>query len=419
MQNVKVSLVNNSIIAALPNGELLFCNNATKELFYQVAEAQSIDEIKALLAPELSKEEQEVKKKEEEIKAIVDGFEILESTGEFEIKDNAVYMVGINRSIPELLVKEFIKAINTVCGSYYEEWGDVDHVTLHKDEYYKALKNFWLKCCCNPNAVAANDLFGFLQHHTFEIDKWGNFYAYRRVVSKESTFSEIVAFISNQYTKIKGWKKNPSNYHVMSLEGEYLLVKVEDILNKIDEGYTDEGNLKQLYLDLPDYQEKNYTSAHTGKEDYRVGEIIEMGRKDTDEDNTRSCSLGYHISSRDFDYSSFGDTPILAICNPMDVVAVPHSDQGKLRTCRWFFAAVLDDEEQYILDNEDFDVSEMGDIFEERMMINIEERIKESFVQEVARHSFNLPQITSKEIVNLTDKLKEIHNEIKSRVTIV
>ena len=36
----------------------------------------------------------------------------------------------------------------------------------------------------------------------------------------------------------------------------------------------------------------SYTSAHTGREDYKIGEVISMPRQNGDDNNQVSCSKG-------------------------------------------------------------------------------------------------------------------------------
>jgi hypothetical protein len=183
-----------------------------------------------------------------------------------------------------------------------------------------------------------------------------------------------------------------------------------------NEKYKVLGNLQDLYVNLPNLQENRYTSAHTGKEDYRVGQIESMPRHKGDDNNQISCSKGYHAASKAYDYSGFGDTPILVIINPMDVLAVPKNEDGKLRTCRWFFAMTLDEEEQFILDEEDFDVSELGDIFEEKCSANLEGYVQNSIAEEVKRHTFNLPSISGGEIKNIVHILNDMKAVLSKRV---
>jgi len=307
-----------------------------------------------------------------------------------------------SRSLPSLLVEQFILLFDKYKGSFVTE-----------TEEYQSLKKFWLKCCLNPNAQSAEDLYTFLSNHQFKIDKHGNFYAYRRVVSKGTGNQKLIEFVSNTYTKVKAvWKKKPSDYVVLNrpITG-YIFSKIgTEVEGEIV------GNLEKLYLDLPNMQEKAYTSAHTGREDYRVGEVVSMPRQNGDDNNNISCSKGFHAASKAYDYSGFGDTPILVIINPMDVLAVPLNEVGKLRTSRWFFAATLDKDEQYILDDEEFDVTDLGDVFEEKCLSDIENYVKNSFAEEVQRHTFSIPKISAGEITSAIHTLEKMKAAISGRV---
>jgi hypothetical protein len=126
-------------------------------------------------------------------------------TREFEEIDNSFYLEGVDLSIPLLLVKEFIDCVSKNDGAYYE-----------------ALKKFWLKCCLNPNPQSREDLFIFLKKHQFKIDRHGNFYAYRRVVSKNQKNKDLVEFIASTWTYISGIsKKNPNKFNVYLRNGNY------------------------------------------------------------------------------------------------------------------------------------------------------------------------------------------------------
>jgi hypothetical protein len=311
-------------------------------------------------------------------------------------------MKGIKRSIPPLLVESLAKAIN-------------------KQEDFDSLKKFWLKCCLNPNAQSAEDLYAFLHNHQFKIDKHGNFYAYRRVVSKANENRELVEFVSNTYTKVRAiWNKKTSNYEVYKTEdGGFGLTENVAHPSFQTKNNTVLGNLEQLYKDLPSLQSKSYTSAHTGREDYRVGEVHSMPRQSGDDNNTQSCSRGFHAASKAYDYSGFGDTPILVIINPMDVLAVPHGEVGKLRTCRWFFATVLKEDEKHILDDDMFSVTDLGDVFEEKCLANLQAYVQNSFAEEVQRHTFSLAPINYKEVSHIVYNLERMKEILKNRVEII
>lgn len=405
----KLKLVNNVLTIVLQGGEIISKTNATPEDFQKAKEAsRESDLFKIASSSERLEENRQQAEELKKAEILVNGIKELENLEDFEIREGSVYLKGINRSVPQLLVEKFMEL--------QDKYESNEHFTDSGE--YQALKKFWLKCCLNPNAKSAEDLYIFLSHHQFKIDKHGNFYAYRRVVSKEGGDKSFVEFISNTYNKVKAvWKKNPSKFSVYSRLGDFKLIENSKPAPKEDNPYWNlEGVLEGLYLNLPNIQEKMYTSAHTGLEDYRVGSVITMPRNDGDDNNNISCSKGFHAASKEYDYRSFGDTPILMIINPMDVLAVPQGEVGKLRTCRWFFASVLSNEEEHILDDEDFDVSDLGDVFEEKCLENLEEHIQLSFAEEVKRHTFTIPSITATEIHKIVSSLEEMKASLANRV---
>lgn len=350
------------------------------------------------------------KAKEQDLE-LVNSINILTNTGQFKLVDNSVYMIGVNRSIPRLLILEFAKLLEILSfiENYNEESVKEDYI-IYTDRY-NGLKKFWLKCCLNPNANSAEDLFKFLKTHVMKIDKHGNFYAYRRVETIESN-SELVDFISNAYNKVKAvWKKKVSDFEIFDDNGLVLAQgdKRHDYNNHI-------GNLKELYLDLPNLSTNRYTDNYTKEEDYRVGAIHSMPRHKGNDNNSISCSKGFHAASSAYDYSAFGDTDILVIINPIDVLAVPLNEDGKLRTCRWFFAMTLSENEKYILNEDGFDVTYLGDVFEEKCSENLEDYVKNGFAEEVQRHTFTLPSLSTVDIKSMCDTLSELKNQLQNRV---
>lgn len=411
----KIKLVNDVLTIILNNGDLISKSEASVKMFNHVREAETETEIlDIILSKKIIKQKQEQEKENNKLENIINSFSILEKLEDFEVKEGSVYLKGINRTLPVLVVEEFIKIITVEM--YYTGFGDLE-TSLKSNVEYNSLKKFALKCFLNPNAQSAEDLYHFLCAHQFKIDRHGNFYAYRRVVSKPTINKSLVEFVSNTYTKVKAvWKKNPDDYYVWILDdGSITFNKqfAEDGINSL------QGNLKQLYLNLPKLQKNSYTSAHTGNEDYRIGEIITMPRNDGDDDNNISCSKGFHAASKEYDYSGFGDTPILVIISPADVLAVPTGEVGKLRTSAWFFACTLSEEEQHILDDEDFIVEDLGDVFEEKYQENLKNKVMNNFSEEVKRHTFTLPTINNREVNNIIRSLEEMKNEIDNRVIII
>jgi hypothetical protein len=409
---MSVKLVNDVLIVVLHDGTVLTKSNATKEDFSNVSLAKTISDVLTVISiPEVVLENQKRTEENEKLINIQKGLELLNQLDDFDVKDNSLYIKGTNRSIPELLVNKFLEVV----GNNIDD-EDVFHIT----EEYLALKKFWLKCCLNPSAQSAEDLYVFLSNHQFKIDKHGNFYAYRRVVKVYSadSNSELVDFISNAYNKVKAvWKQSASKFAVYkNNDKEYYFTKITEFPKDSTIGHEVIGNLDYLYKDLLNMKENRYTDQHTHSFDYRVGKSTSMPRHMGDDNNQISCSKGFHAASMKYDYTGFGDTPILMIINPIDVLAVPLGEVGKLRVCRWFFAMTLPEDEKYILEDDEFDVTDLGDIFEEECMTNLQEYVQTSFAEEVKRHTFAIPQISATELSNITMSLTKMKDVIANRV---
>ena len=410
-----LSLVNNNLTVVLQDGSIISKSNATENDVQEIKLATSESEILRIVKDvNIQQEKVTEQLSREEVDMYSEGFELFQYLDDFYTEGNTVYLSGTNRSLPELLVKKFIEIITRVDKVFSEE---SLQEKLNKDEEYISHKKFFMWCCLNPNAQSAEDLYGFLEKHNMKIDRHGNFYAYRRVKTVGNDSKELVDFISNAYNKIKAvWKKSPKKFKVVTVPDSKEFKLKEWDFNVENTEYVCLGDLEYLYLNLPNMKENRYTDAHTGKMDYRVGQIASIPRDEGDDDNTVNCGKGLHICSSEYDYSGFGDVPVLAIVNPMDVLAAPVNEVSKLRTSRWFFAMTLPENEKYILDEEDFNVLELGDIFNEKCFEDIEEHVKNGFTEEVKRHTFTLPTLSSKELSVIINSLEEMSNVINNRV---
>lgn len=407
--------VNDSVTVVLKDGRVLSKQGVSSE---EIKKATSEEEVLKLMSSEEGRKEiEKVQELRKEVELVQSNFAILEQTGDFEVKEGSVYLKGINRSMPKLLVNKFASVLTELKDTSLFEKEYLDD--LKDDIEYNSLMRFWKKCCLNPNAQSAEDLYAFLEKHNMKIDQHGNFYAYRRVQTVDTGNSkELIDFVSNAYNKIKAvWKKKVDNYVVhKSADGKYFLMGIAQNGYDSTKDVSYVGNLKDLYLNLPNLAENRYTSSHTGREDYRVGNVISMPRNEGDDDNRHNCSMGFHAASKEYDYTGFGNQDILVIINPMDVLAVPQNEIGKLRTCRWYFAMTLEEGERFILDEDCFDVTYLGDIFEEKCLEDLEEHVKRGFTEEVKRHTFTLPSIGHKEIQAICKDLSSIKSELSERV---
>lgn len=312
----QIFLVNDVLTVVMNNGDVLSKVASVVKDFNAVINATCPKDILTVFyTKECLKDKENREVEIEKAKAIIGGIEILNQISDFAVSNGSVCLTNTSRSLPELLISEFLKILGT-----YEDYS-IDQIEdlLLEDEKYQSLKKFWLKCCLNPNAQSAEDLYVFLSNHQFKIDRHGNFYAYRRVISKHSNSKKFVEFVANAYIKVKAvWKKKPINFYVSDVNGE---LEIHKIIRATTTG-TWLGNLDDLYNNLGSVEENSYTSAYTGQEDYKIGEVISMPRFNGDDNNQISCSKGFHGASKKYDYSGFGDTPILMIINPIDVLAV-------------------------------------------------------------------------------------------------
>ena len=328
-------------ITVITTKGIIVNNNCSEELFQKVLELINNDDeenVRQLLTAELCAEE-----KQYEIKAnLINNIHSLATIypGLFSIKDGALYRSSIKLSIPEEVAIKYVEAAKEYTGDNIVDYNK-----------FISIDNFWMWCSLNPNAESRVDLFKFLATHGMPITEQGMFLAYRRVVTVNQTDKILVNFISNSYIKVKStWKKNPKDYYIYKIDGKLeLRTKFENASNEYI------GNLQDCYLELPNLITSQFTDAHTKSMDYRIGVEARIERHEGNQSNKYSCSKGLHVASKAYNYSGFGDTAIIVAVNPMDVLAVPIGEDGKLRTCAFTPVAVLnDDEENQILESGDY-----------------------------------------------------------------
>jgi hypothetical protein len=146
----------------------------------------------------------EIKKEEsKKLNDILDFMKEVKENGHdiFEVFENSLYVKGIRISTPELLIREIMKA-----------------QTENNTERLSALLNFWKLCALNPDPRARFDLFRFIDKHKLTVTPSGNFLTYRRVHTKKVNNSELEKFITQEYLKVKRWKKAVSQYEIIKIK---------------------------------------------------------------------------------------------------------------------------------------------------------------------------------------------------------
>lgn len=409
---MKILKIDGTITVILNNGEVITRTNCSEELFNELMGlVRSEDEakIKQLLVPELCAEEKKFIAKKHAVETI---HEMVEKLPEiFEVRGNALYRKGINLSIPEQLALEFVTTYDKYLTS------NVNHpLGFENTSPFQALDNFWMWCALNPNPQSREDLFRFLTRHEMKITNQGMFLAYRRVVSTNSSnrSKDLISFISNKYIQVKTkWKKNTAAYEVHELNNHFELRHVE--INSDTED-TFIGNLQELYLDLPNMTEQQFTDAHTHTMDYRIGMEARIPRHEGNQSNQVTCSRGLHVASKAYNYAGFGDTAVMVAVNPMDVLAVPNGEDGKLRTCAFTPVAVLElDEENQILE-EDIDVSDLLFTHYDEQVDNLRDMAANNTAYEL--HVNHILGVNSaSELHTILNNLEYMQDVINDRVT--
>ena len=436
---LNIKMVNDTLTIVMNDGNIITKSPATADDFNAARDCKTETcLINLVSSQEVRDEKRKAEVAYEKAAAVKRGAEYLATLEQFEMKNNALYLKGINRSLPPLLVEEFLEVVGRHGGTDNDE--------------FNALHRFFMWCCLNPRAEVADKLFNFLKKNSFSITKQGFFVALRNVVTLHGG-TELVDFVSNAYNKVKAvWKKKPDDYLVFLQNGEYKMV-AKSIFDELetctgcdgsgtipceDDDYDDSedcwecngtgtqtkyhesdygeniGNLTELYLDLPNRAENRYTDAHTRTFDIRIGRPVDMPMESC-RWNTDDCGAeGLHFTSDEIHYVGCGDTSVLVLINPMKVVGIGES---KGRCYEYLpIMTVPREEATEILHDLDFDTLELDESYAVRELDNLAEKAKEGFTAEAKKYDFNLPALSAVEVYTIVKSLDEIKQEISKRI---
>lgn len=437
---LNIKMVNDTLTIVMNDGNIITKSPATSDDFNKARDCRTEACLFDLVSTQEVKDERRKAEAEyEKAKAIQRGAEYLATLEEFEMKHGSLYLKGISRSLPPLLVEEFLEVVGRHGGT--------------KNDEFNALHRFFMWCCLNPRAEVADKLFSFLKKNSFSITKQGFFVALRNVVTLHGG-TELVQFVSNAYNKVKAvWKKKPDEYHVFLENGEYKMVHGDAIykeetctcsycdgsgtIPECDEWEDSEecpecngkgeyedlvlavkgenlGNLTELYLDLPNRAENRFTDAYTKTFDIRIGRPVSMPMEKC-RWNTDDCGAeGLHFTSDEIHYVGCGDTSVLVLINPMKVVGIGES---KGRCYEYLpIMTVPTEEATEILHDLDFDTLELDESYAVRELDNLAEKAKEGFTEERKKYDFNLPALSAVEVYTIVKSLDEIKQEISKRI---
>ena len=262
----KLKFVNNILTAIFHDGSVINKSEATVDDFEAARNCPTEDCIMNIMKGP----EEEKKDVLDKIILTTDDLDIVRMFPDFKSEGKSIYLKGVERSLPPLLVSKFAEIIGRHLTPGYIDPNWEQNVT--NDVEYVSLKRFFLWCCLNPRAEVADTLYDFLVKNDFKITKQGFFVALRNVVRKDEANHELVDIISNTYNKVKAvWKKVPSNFRIEELDGEYSMHKVTS-----EPKGTIIGNLDTLYMELPTMKENSYTDTYTHSFDIRIGQKVTM-----------------------------------------------------------------------------------------------------------------------------------------------
>ena len=433
-----VKMVNDVLTVVLNDGSILSKPGATAQDFADARNATNeITLINLMSVQEVVAERKKQEFEAERVRALKAGIQLLSQLDDFEVRGDSVYLKGINRTLPQLLVEEFLCIVNYYFEDGYRPQRDIE-TALAEDEEFQSLKRFFMWCCLNPRAEVADKLYNFLKKNSFKITKQGFFVALRNVVTLHGG-TELVQFVSNAYNKVKAvWKKSPDNYEVYLKDDQYSFIHKDDtydteVHNSYDEDedeYYDEeitvklsnlgeyiGNLTDLYLDLPNRAENRFTDAHTRTFDIRVGSPVSMDAGAC-RWNTDDCGAeGLHFTADEIHYVGCGDQSVLVLINPMKVVGIGES-KGRC----WEYLPIMTvprEEATEILHDLDFDTLQLDDSYAVRELESLTEKAKDGFTAEARKHEFNIPHISTVEIENIVESLDQMKSEIKGRIRMI
>lgn len=404
-----------NITVVFMDGTTAVKSGVDKPTYQRIKGAETEEEILDILNPPRAKESESVEiETTEERQLVLQNSAVLAENDDFEVRNNEIYLKGVSLALPAIVAASFIEVLerlsfvklNPSNPQYMFEEGVITTQADLEDQYH-ALKMFWLKLALNGIEQSRLDLLNFVRKNNVKITINGNLVLYRRIVSTKEGNKAYIEFVSQQYSKVKGWKKSPKNYYVfLNEDNEYELHETMDLQNHDQEDYA--GTLYDCYAGLPDFDDNEYTSSHNrGKHIIKIGQVYAIDEKGINLNNGLCAAGGLHAAAVDYNYSGFGDTPVVVLVNPSKAITVPVYETGKLRTTEMFIAAINDKPH-----GTHFDEGALSAFDEEYNNISIAE-----LENAVATKSF-APATVVDEVSPITfADLESIKNMLKERVT--
>lgn len=460
----KAKLINNVLTVITEDGKILSKTNATEKDYERLETCLTLKDLESVMMTESLREiienhEKEIKK----VDIIKKDIELLKTLSDFTFEENFIYLTGTSRTLPKLLVEKFTTIVKRANTELPGNGFFTLQTYLNNDIEYLAHKNFFYWCCLNPRAEVADSLYDFLYRNNFKITKQGFFVALRNVVTLHGS-QELINFVSNTYNKVKAvWKKNPEEYTVFLQEENYKLVHKTNLTDvkyissnicddcrgegdvfddssweednwitcenckgtgkvkeyNIEETYDVDhgiliGNLLDLYIDLPNREENRYTDDYSRTFDIRIGQVVNMPKKDCDWSTQDCARKGLHFAGHTSPYVLCGDTSVFTLINPRKVVGIG-DEKGRCYEYLPFMTTSVK-EADAIMNSNNFDFLQIDEKYAEEELESLEKKVAEGFAAETTKHNYNIPQISSLEIKKIVSNLNNIKSIVDNRI---
>jgi hypothetical protein len=322
-------LVGNTIIVVLQDGSTFQKDNCSKEFFDQLKEVKNYSEFSLLFFSQKKMQTIEDELEKESFKE----FTILKGHPDFivDTKNEYVYYKNISLPVPNVIAAAFVEVLEKM------KLPNANMKNLR--EVYEALSAFWFKLALNPLAQSREDILLFIRKNDIRITRLGNMVLYRRIVSRKSALArkEYFRLISTAYAGVKKSKKSPKNYVVYVDGGKH---KVVPNTSKAIIKDTMVGTLYDVYHNLEKDDSNDFTAAHDSSVNIKIGGVYSIPEDKINLNNGLCAAGGLHAASVNYNYSGFGDTPVVVLVSPSKAITVPTNDWGKLRTTEMFIVCV-------------------------------------------------------------------------------
>ena len=274
----------------------------------------------------------------------------------------------MNLALPPSVLASFIEIMEKKSYLEYKKVNSFlflneDRATEIKElkDVYNRLSFFWLKLANSPLDSIDNILL-FCRENDVRLSKRGNLIAYRRIqthrqlkptVTKNKVEdTETLQLVKGAYEQIKyKSKKSPKNYSVFRIDSGIKVVPTYSIaftnydksaflgnLAEIQDGTT--KIIKEVEVATLE-QETVYTSAHnSGKHTFKIGDVYKINEDEVNVDLSNCAAGGLHAACVNYNYSGFGDIPVVVLINPSKAIYTPLNETGKFRTSQMKLACI-------------------------------------------------------------------------------